>query len=117
MSERKVLNVSVGRLGLSNRSGTSRNSGRGRSFLGSPFWNPSFPTAFHGMGLPRLFPRLLPIAFRGGWPFAKSSLPGWGVASHLWGVAWAFTQSLHLIGFFPGNDPITLSVGGASLKY
>lgn len=69
MSERKVLNVSDGRLGPSTRGATSRSSGRG-GFLCSPVETLFFfPTAFRGVGLLKL----LPITFHGGWAFATAS--------------------------------------------
>lgn len=75
MSERKVLNVSVLRLGFSTWGETSRSSGRGG--LRIPL--SSSPTAFRWAGLSRL----LPITFSGGWAFAKPR--GWSVPSHLCG--------------------------------
>ena len=74
MSERKVLNVSVRRLGFSTWGETSRSSGPGG--LPIPL---SSPTAFRWAGLSRL----LPITFSGGGAFAKPR--GWSVPSRLCG--------------------------------
>ena len=79
MSERKVLNVSVGRLGFSTWGETSRSSGRGGAVYTLLLEALFSPTALRWAGLSRL----LPITFSGGWAFAKPR--GWSVPNHLCG--------------------------------
>lgn len=98
MSERKVLNVSVGRLRLSTSGGTSRSQRKWANYtlLVGPL--PSSQRSAHSSQSP---------SAEGG-PSAKPHPGAWSVPHHLWGRSLGvFTRSLLLIGSSEGNYPIT----------